>query len=218
MRALGMGLDEKAIEAVRQWRFQPTTKEGVAVPTTATLEVNFRPPNAAGTSAPAGRGSASIPNGRGATSGPTGRGAIAAPAAGAVGLYQGVGGAVPELAQSITRSPGASSATPSLFEGLPSRHSTVETSSGMATVIVPFDTLTGRVDVIGEVQTRPSAGEKPRALATVRDRIEIAVGQPTPSAYRAGFRLEAGPYKLKLLLREDASGRIFTEIVDFDIP
>jgi len=30
-RSLGMGLDEKAIEAVRKWRFQPATKHGVPV-------------------------------------------------------------------------------------------------------------------------------------------------------------------------------------------
>src|SRR5436190_8685074 len=31
-RSLGMGLDEKAIEAVRNWRFEPATKDGHAVP------------------------------------------------------------------------------------------------------------------------------------------------------------------------------------------
>ncbi len=42
VRALGMGLDEKAIDAVRQWRFLPGRRGGAAVKTFATVEVNFR--------------------------------------------------------------------------------------------------------------------------------------------------------------------------------
>jgi periplasmic protein TonB len=41
-RTLGMGLDEKAIEAVRQWRFEPGTKDGQPVPVEVAVEVNFR--------------------------------------------------------------------------------------------------------------------------------------------------------------------------------
>jgi TonB family protein len=37
-----MGLDQKAIEAVRQWRFEPGLKDGKPVPVTANLELNFR--------------------------------------------------------------------------------------------------------------------------------------------------------------------------------
>jgi TonB family protein len=38
----GMGLDEKAIEAVQQWRFKPGTKGGKPVPVHARVDVNFR--------------------------------------------------------------------------------------------------------------------------------------------------------------------------------
>ena len=41
-RALGMGLDEKAVEAVRNWRFEPARKDGQAVPVMINVEVNFR--------------------------------------------------------------------------------------------------------------------------------------------------------------------------------
>jgi len=37
-----MGLDEKAIEAVKHWKFVPAKKSGQPVSTTATIEVNFR--------------------------------------------------------------------------------------------------------------------------------------------------------------------------------
>jgi periplasmic protein TonB len=41
-RSLGMGLDEKAMEAVRKWRFQPATLNGHAVATQINVEVTFR--------------------------------------------------------------------------------------------------------------------------------------------------------------------------------
>ncbi len=42
VRPLGLGLDEKAIEAVQKWRFLPGKKEGKPVAVLATVEVNFR--------------------------------------------------------------------------------------------------------------------------------------------------------------------------------
>jgi protein TonB len=41
-RGVGLGLDEKAIEAVQKWKFTPGKKNGTAVPVYATVEVNFR--------------------------------------------------------------------------------------------------------------------------------------------------------------------------------
>ena len=42
MRSLGMGLDQKAIDAVSQWQFAPGTKDGQPVTVAAAIEVNFR--------------------------------------------------------------------------------------------------------------------------------------------------------------------------------
>ncbi len=41
-RSLGMGLDEKAIERIRTWRFEPAHKGGVPVAVQVNIEVSFR--------------------------------------------------------------------------------------------------------------------------------------------------------------------------------
>jgi TonB family protein len=41
-RSLEPGLDQKAIDAVSQWKFRPGAKDGVPVTVAATIEVNFR--------------------------------------------------------------------------------------------------------------------------------------------------------------------------------
>jgi len=42
LRPLGLGLDEKAIEAVKKWKFKPGFKEGKPVAVRVAFEVNFR--------------------------------------------------------------------------------------------------------------------------------------------------------------------------------
>lgn len=42
VQSLGLGLDEKAIEAVKQWKFRPGMRRGEAVDVTADIEVTFR--------------------------------------------------------------------------------------------------------------------------------------------------------------------------------
>jgi TonB family protein len=41
-RSLGMGLDQKAMEAVNKWKFEPARKDGVPVAVQVHIEVNFR--------------------------------------------------------------------------------------------------------------------------------------------------------------------------------
>jgi periplasmic protein TonB len=42
VHALGMGLDEKALQAVQLYRFKPAMKDGHPVPVAITIAVNFR--------------------------------------------------------------------------------------------------------------------------------------------------------------------------------
>jgi TonB family protein len=41
-KSVGLGLDQKAIDAVRQWRFEPAMKDGRAVAVQISVEVSFR--------------------------------------------------------------------------------------------------------------------------------------------------------------------------------
>jgi TonB family protein len=41
VRGLGLGLDAKALEAVRQWRFHPALKDGKPVDVQISVEVEF---------------------------------------------------------------------------------------------------------------------------------------------------------------------------------
>lgn len=42
LKTLGYGLDEKAIEAVRTWKFHPATKDGKPVSVNVAVQVEFR--------------------------------------------------------------------------------------------------------------------------------------------------------------------------------
>src|ERR1700674_752173 len=42
VRGLGMGLDEKAVECLKQWRFRPATDHSEPVSAKVTVEMNFR--------------------------------------------------------------------------------------------------------------------------------------------------------------------------------
>ncbi len=42
VRGLGFGLDARAIDAVKQWRFQPAMKDGQPVNVQIGVEVGFR--------------------------------------------------------------------------------------------------------------------------------------------------------------------------------
>jgi protein TonB len=42
VNGLGLGLDEQAVLAIKQWKFNPGTRDGLPVPVLAQIEVNFK--------------------------------------------------------------------------------------------------------------------------------------------------------------------------------
>ena len=41
VRSLGLGLDESAMKALREWKFRPAMRQGVPVDVAMNIEVNF---------------------------------------------------------------------------------------------------------------------------------------------------------------------------------
>ena len=42
VNGLGLGLDEQAVAAIKQWKFNPAQRDGGPIPVLATIEVNFK--------------------------------------------------------------------------------------------------------------------------------------------------------------------------------
>jgi protein TonB len=44
LKHMDYGLDDKAVECLSQWLFQPGTRDGIPIPVRATVEINFSAP------------------------------------------------------------------------------------------------------------------------------------------------------------------------------
>lgn len=107
--------------------------------------------------------------------------------------------------------------------GLPGRHVSLQVdpvSPGMppatgkfaASFTVPLDSLSGQVDIAGQVRTRLETGGVGQMAGALRDTVPASAG-----AYQAAFTLSRGAWTLNLLVRELATGRMFDETVNFDV-
>jgi Zn-dependent protease with chaperone function len=112
--------------------------------------------------------------------------------------------------------PVVQSATP----GLPGRHAVIQISpekpsatASLVNLSVPLDSLSGRVDMIGEVRAVSSTGVIGSTVANVRDYLTAANG----GNWQSQFRLSPGSYVCRVLARENATGRIFTEEINFEV-
>jgi beta-lactamase regulating signal transducer with metallopeptidase domain len=136
------------------------------------------------------------------------------PAASAV--YTGAPAAATSLAQAF-----GGAATVAVTAGLPKRHAEMQTApaDSKQTLFIPLDGFSGKVDIVAEIRSLTGFGEG-NVAANLRDFVTLPQGQYTPPpdpGYRSRFRLDAGSYIARVLLREQSTGRMFAESISFEV-
>ncbi len=78
-----------------------------------------------------------------------------------------------------------------------------------ASVSVPLDGLLGPVDVVAQVRARTDSGA---VAGNLRDSTAASSG-----VYQSAFTLQPGNYVINVLLKEQSTGRLFGETINFDV-
>ena len=102
--------------------------------------------------------------------------------------------------------------------GLPVRHTSIGVYpvGEQTRLSVPLDSLSGTIDILAQVRTRPVAGTADRVVGSLRDTVTLA-GTSQSGMYQAEFMFDAGSYICRVLVREASTGRVFTETINFDV-
>lgn len=102
--------------------------------------------------------------------------------------------------------------------GLPVRHTSmgVYPAGEYSKLSVPFDSLSGVIDIIAQVRARSATVVEEQVVGNLRDTVTLN-GTSQSGTYGTGFTLEAGSYVCRVLVREAASGRIFAEAINFEV-
>jgi len=135
--------------------------------------------------------------------------------------YQGEAGSAGILVEALQREHRPAGEAPPAGEataGFPGRHASflIYPPSNGSVLSVPLDGLSGRVDLLGRIRLRLAPGVSanlvPTFVANLRDTVDAAAG-----TYQAAFTLKAGSYACDLLVRERASGKMYSEVINFDV-
>ena len=133
--------------------------------------------------------------------------------------YQGEPGAAGELPQLVTalnqeRQRQGGSVSAGLIPGLPGRHASYMTypTPELSTLSLPLDGLTGQIELMGQIKTRPDNGTDAKIVALIRDGV-----QATGAGYQAHFALPPGAFTCSVIVREQATGRTYGEIISFEV-
>jgi hypothetical protein len=102
--------------------------------------------------------------------------------------------------------------------GLPVRHTSmgVYPAGESSKLSVPLDSLSGIVDIMAQIKARSAAGLEEKVVGMLRDSVTLN-GTSQSGMYQAEFTLEAGSYVGRVLVRDSATGRLFTEMINFDV-
>ena len=97
--------------------------------------------------------------------------------------------------------------------GLPARHASFQIYpvAWGRVLTVPLDTLSGRIDILGKVE---SVGAPIVTTSVVRDHIDL--NTPHSGTYDATFTLPAGSYVCHLIVRVQSTGQIYGESIHFE--
>jgi hypothetical protein len=102
--------------------------------------------------------------------------------------------------------------------GFPGRHASIQTalkasdSTWFVNLTVPLDTLSGRVDVIGQVKQVLESGVNGPMAANFRDYVDAQTG-----VLQSMFTLAPGSYVCQVLVREQSTGLIYAEAIPFEL-
>jgi beta-lactamase regulating signal transducer with metallopeptidase domain len=138
----------------------------------------------------------------------------------ALATYTGTPAEANALAQALRNENSGRGQSPATAtgNGLPVRHTTmgVYPAGEYSKLSVPLDSLSGAVDILAQIKARSAAGVEEQVVGTLRDTVTLN-GTSQSGMYGTEFMLEAGSYVCRVLVREAATGRIFTEAINFDV-
>ncbi|HYW46247.1 MAG TPA: M56 family metallopeptidase [Bryobacteraceae bacterium] len=128
--------------------------------------------------------------------------------------YVGAPSAAATLVEALShegRGRGEPAPSTNVIPGLPGLHASFQIypAGELQALSVPLGSLSGRVDIAGQIKTRLDTAP---AVANVRDFIQASAG-----TYQTGFTLKAGSYVCDLIVREQATGRIYGETINFEV-
>jgi hypothetical protein len=98
-------------------------------------------------------------------------------------------------------------------ERLPGGHASLQVypAEEFQTLSAPLDSLSGQVEFFGQIKTLSDTGVM-KPIAFVRDNLQASGGPGT-----ANFVLKAGSYVCSLVVKEQATGKVYGETIRFEV-